>query len=214
MKKNISFIMMIIIIVFIFSGCSMFTRNEILSTIKDLEKKEESFSNFQLSYDDYLFSVDNYLTENYISNHFGANPFIQTTDRVITYDNLIGKSVNDIQYLVNKIYYIPDHSSIVIHKMSDVYPATNNNVRYVYVKKIKSYQSSSNMSSVDQVISFKKYVIRKVGGDWLINDVEIKYANYIRDEILKRDGIDKEKYIETFDFIDSANNPIDYQYDI
>ena len=136
-KKIIVLILLPLLISSLISGCSIFAKNDILSTVKDIEKNDEMFTSFQISYDDYLTNINKYLTDNYKKNNLEDTPFIQTSDTTINYSSLSGKSAGEIQMLVGKVYYVSDKFTVSEHVMSDIYNTDDKNICYVYVKKIK-----------------------------------------------------------------------------
>lgn len=202
-KKVIISILILILIIPTMSGCSVFAKNDILSTVKDIEKNDEMFTSFQISYDAYLDNISKYLTDNYKENHLEDTPFIQTSDTTIKYSSLSGKSAGEIQMLVGKVYYVSDKFTVIEHGMSDIYDTDDKNICYVYIKKIKVPELESNDSVKDQIVLFKKYKIIKANRSWYIDNVETKYADNTGDE-----------YTEDYGFKDAKENAIEYQYTI
>ncbi|SHJ00584.1 hypothetical protein SAMN02745751_01521 [Dethiosulfatibacter aminovorans DSM 17477] len=202
-RKVIVLILLPVLIGSIISGCSIFAKNDILSTIKDIEKSDEMFTSFQISYDDYLNNINEYLTDNYKKNNLEDTPFIQTSDTTINYSSLSGKSAGEIQMLVGKVYYVSDKFTVSEHVMSDIYYTDDKNICYVYVMKVKIPESSDADSVKDQIVLFKKYKIIKANRNWYVDNVETKYADYSSNESPEESG-----------FIDSKNESIKYQYTI
>jgi hypothetical protein len=177
-KKVFVCILLFILIITTVSGCSIFAKNDILSTVKNIEKNDEMFTNFQISYDDYFTNINEYLTDNYKKSYLEDTPFIQTSNTTINYSSLSGKSAGEIQTIVEKIYYVPDKFTVIEHNMSDIYDTQDKNICYVYVKKTKIQDPENNESINDQIVLFKKYKIIKTNRNWYIDNVETKYANY------------------------------------
>lgn len=202
-KKIIVLILLPLLISSLISGCSIFAKNDILSTVKDIEKNDEMFTSFQISYDDYLTNINKYLTDNYKKNNLEDTPFIQTSDTTINYSSLSGKSAGEIQMLVGKVYYVSDKFTVSEHVMSDIYNTDDKNICYVYVKKIKIPEYTDTDVIKDKIVLFKKYKIIKANRSWYVDNVETKYADYSIGESSEEDG-----------FMDSNNETIEYQYTI
>jgi hypothetical protein len=202
-KKIFVCILLFILIITTVSGCSIFAKNDILSTVKNIEKNDEMFTSFQISYDDYFTSISEYLTDNYKKSYLEDTPFIQTSNTTINYSSLSGKSAGEIQILVEKVYYVSDKFTVSEHDMSDIYDTEDKNICYVYVKKTKVPDLENDESINDQIVLFKKYKIIKANRSWYIDNVETKYADYAGGE-----------YPEEHGFKDINDKAIEYQYTI
>jgi hypothetical protein len=200
-KKVIVLFLLFLLVISTLSGCSIFSKNDILSIVKDIEKNDEMFASFQISYDDYFTNIDEYLTDNYRMNNLEDTPFIQTSDTTINFSSLTGKSAGEIQMLVEKVYYVSDEFTVIEHEMSDIYDTDDKNICYVYVKKTKVPNSESQDTAKDVIVLFKKYKIIKANRNWYIDNVETKYADYTSSE-----------NHEEYSFMDADDNNIEYQY--
>lgn len=200
-KKVFVYILALILSLVYITGCSIFAKNDILSIVKNIEKNNEMFNSFKISYDDYYANINEYLTDNYKKNNLQDSPFIQTSDTTINYNSLSGKSASEIQKLVENIYYVSGDYTLKEHLMSDIYNSEDENIRFVYVKKVTSNTIENNESDNNYIILFKKYKIIKANRNWYIESVESKYANYSTDGNTENSGFKSSDY-----------NEIEYQY--
>ncbi|WP_425446874.1 hypothetical protein [Dethiothermospora halolimnae] len=198
-----------IILIFILVGCgdkvTSNNEDELIGNIKTLEKKNYLFDTFQITYDNYIKSINDIISKDYNYKN-DDTAFFMIDGKEIKGKDLKGKSIEDLKEykehfkgLENGMKLLYDSSKV---KISKVYYDKDLNVKYIFSNIIKDYGDNE-----EEIIN-KMYTFREEDENWKITNIE-KSSIYIdenteesKEELLKKlrynnyDGEEME-YVET-----------------
>lgn len=155
--KKIYLPTIIIIVLLLLSSCNTKNQNDMLNVVVDTEKIDHKFSNFKITYDEYIDNIQKYFTDNYNEEHHYNRRYVPDPTDL--------KNLNKSQ--LEEIRKNLSNQSNISVDISKPY-SDNKEAYYVFTKSTVD----SKDTEMEKLIITRKYRLIKKDNMWKIMELE------------------------------------------